>query len=78
MSWRKYTIDELLTLLDVNRECFHREIKIVIKADFKKELKNAGYDNPDILLDDDYIMALADPRDNTVYFETEVNIFDYL
>jgi hypothetical protein len=78
MAWRYYSKRELANLLNVSGEHFHKEIKKIIKRDFKKEMKPYGFDNPDILLNEDHIMALADPDDHNVFFETPVSIFAYI
>ncbi len=46
--------------------------------DFKMELAKMGVENPDILLDSNNIMTLADPSDHTIFFQKTVSIFDYI
>lgn len=73
-----YTSEEIGILLNVSGEEFHREIKKIIKADFKTELKTLGVNNPDILLNDKNIMRLADPRDHSKYYDTDLEITAYI
>ena len=74
---RHYTSEELADFLQISEEDFHREIKKLIKADFKQELKDMKIENPDILLDKEHMIYLADPRNHDIYYETEVNFYDY-
>jgi hypothetical protein len=78
MPVRFYTKKELCILLRVSEEYFHSEIKKIIKKDFKSELKVLKVENPDILLDENNFIFLADPKDHNNFFETFVNIFDYI
>ncbi|MDI1316266.1 hypothetical protein [Flavobacterium sp.] len=73
-----YSKEEISDLLNVDGEEFHREIKKIIKADFKAELKRINVTNPDILLDDKYKMRLADPRDHNNFYDTDLEIHEYL
>ena len=73
-----YSKQRIAQLLGVTETQFHREIKKIIKMDFKMELANMGVENPDILLDSNNIMTLADPSDHTIFFQTTVSIFDYI
>lgn len=76
MAWRHYTSIELIELLQVSDEVFHRIIKKQIKK--ISRMKAHGIDNPDILLNEQYVIALADPRKHNFFFETEINIFAYI
>ena len=73
-----YSSKQISELLGVIEEDFHRKIKKQIKAEFKVELDTIGVINPDILLDSDYRMYLADPRNHNNFFDTELSIFDYI
>ena len=77
MSWIKYNVSDLAQLLNVTEEDFHRKIKKMIKRDFKKELERQNFENPDIHLDENFVMRLVDPRDNTNYFDTDLDIYAY-
>ena len=78
MGWKFYNSQELSNLLGISEEELHRKVKRLIKRDFKLELKRIGIKNPDILLNDDHLFSLADPRDHDKCFNTEISIFDYL
>ena len=77
MPVRYFTKKELSVLLNVSEEFFHTEIKKIIKKDLKVDLKQFGVENPDILLDENYLMTLADPNDHNNFFVTGISIFDY-
>jgi len=76
--FRKFPIIYLADILNVTEREFHREIKPLIIADYKKELQSNGIQNPDIGLDKDSNIYLVDPNNPSNYVETRINIFDYL
>lgn len=78
MAWKFYSKKELTKLLGVTESHFHDEIKKIIKKDFKNDLIPLGFGNPDILLNESFIMALADPKNHNNFLETTVSIFDYI
>lgn len=78
MALRFYTSKELGILLQVSEETFHREIKRLMKKDFEAELKVIGVSNPDVLLDADNKLFLADPRNHNVFVTTHLSVFDYI
>lgn len=63
--------------LSVERRVFHREIKPIILADFPEILEKLKVTNPDIGLDKDDIIYLADPNHNIV-LSTKSNISLYI
>ena len=64
--------------LKTDRRKFHREIKPIIINDFKDELKKAGIRNPDIGLDENEFIYLADPVDHTKAIETKLKLSTYI
>jgi len=76
--FRNFYIQYLADLLEINERIFHREVKPLILADFKTELKNIKVQNPDLGLDEDYKIYLVDPRNSLNYIETGISIFDYI
>lgn len=52
---------QLARILDTTEKEYHRNIKPIIKRDFRQELKQKEIDNPDIGLDEDDTMYLVDP-----------------
>ena len=78
MAWRHFTSEELSLLLGISEEEFHRKVKKMIKRDFKSELKELNVNNPDILLDENQIMRLADPRDHSNFYTTNLDINSYI
>jgi hypothetical protein len=76
--FRNFSIQYLADLLEINERIFHREVKPLILADFKTELKNIKVQNPDLGLDEDYKIYLVDPRNSLNYIETGISIFDYI
>ncbi len=78
MPWRFHSNNELAAILGISVEEFHRNTKKLIKRDFKKELEIMHVTNPDILLDENMKMAIADPRDHTNFFVTDLEISAYL
>jgi hypothetical protein len=77
MAWKYYNNKELAGLLEVSEEDFHREIKRRIKKDFESELDSIDIRNPDILLNEDYMIRLADPRDHVNYYDTGLDFLSY-
>jgi len=55
-----YSTEFLARKFKVDRRKFHREIKQIIINDFKKELQKEGIKNPDIGLDENENIYLAD------------------
>ena len=78
MPWRHHTSGELSQLLGISEEDFHRRIKKIIKRDFKVELENLEIRNPDILLDNNQMIALADPRDHNNFYVTNLELNSYI
>jgi hypothetical protein len=73
-----YSSQELAKILKVSEEDFHRQTKRLIKKDFENELKKIAVTNPDILLNENKIIFLADPRDHNNFVNTNLSIFDYI
>ena len=78
MPPKYYDKKQIADLLGITIGEFHHEVKKLIKKDFKEELAQFGVDNPDILLDEQNLMYLADSEDHNSYIETNVSIFDYI
>ena len=72
------TIADFAQLLEVSEDCFHREIKKIIKMDFKKETKLMGIKNPDIGIDCDNNIVLVDPNNKYNHRYTNISIFNYI
>jgi hypothetical protein len=72
-----YNEEYLANKLGIDRRTFHREIKPIILSDFPEILKELGVDNPDIGLDKQNIIYLADPN-HTNIISTDWSIFSYL
>jgi hypothetical protein len=72
-----YSTEFLAKKFKVDRRKFHREIKQIIINDFKRELLEEGIKNPDIGLDENNNIYLADSNHSTV-IETNLNISAYL
>jgi len=75
-----YDIKYLAKLLNVSEREFHSQIKPLIVRDFQSELKRMGVKNPDILLDENHLIYLADPTNHKVPspIATNVEIFSYI
>jgi hypothetical protein len=52
-------------------------IKVFLKDDFWEELKQYNIDNPDIGIDKNGLIILADPRDRSIFIETKMNYKEY-
>jgi hypothetical protein len=76
---KKPTKFELAILLGISEEDFHREIKPLIKRQFKEELLKImdKTDNPDIWLDYDNNIVLVNPKDMNKQYPTGISIFSY-
>jgi len=77
-DWKHYTPEELSQLLGISTEKFHREVKKLIKRDFKTELRALEIDNPDIFLNRDNHIRLVDPRNHSNYYDTNLDINLYI
>lgn len=74
MEIRFHDQEYLATILGVDRQSFHRSIKPQIIRDFRDELESANIQNPDIGLNDNEEIILADPNDHTRTIETKTSI----
>jgi len=76
MEIRFYDETHLANLLGVDRRIFHRTIKPQIIKDFPEILMKLHVDNPDIGLDENNVIHLAD-HSHTKILPTQLTIFDY-
>jgi len=76
--FKVYDSRYLASLLDITEREFHRNVKPIIVADFRVELRQNGIQNPDIGLDDLNNLYLVDPLDISNFIFTELNIESYL
>lgn len=74
---KKPTKSELGNMLGISGENFHKKIKPKIKKDFARELKAKDIDNPDIWLNEDNMITLVNPGDQTKFIETALSIYSY-
>lgn len=63
--------------LGIDRRMFHRKIKPIILSDFPEICKELGSDNPDIGLDAENNLYLAN-IEHTIVKQTGLSIFDYI
>ena len=76
MAVRFYDEKFLAKKLGVEKRYFHRIVKPQILKDFFEILIELNVENPDIGLDENDIIYLADPNHKTVK-STQLTIFDY-
>ena len=69
---------ELVVILGIRKEEFHREIKPIIKLDFKDELQKKFHaDNPYIWLDEKFNMILVNPQNDNEKLDANLSIYNY-
>ena len=72
-----YDEEYLARQLKMSAREFHQKVKPIIKADFSELLKELDSKNPDIGIDPDNMIYLADPGHLKI-LPTNFSIFDYL
>ena len=78
MAYRYYDKNELGNILGTSGEDFHRNIKKLIKLDFKMELIGISVTNPDIWLDTGtHLMRLVDPDNSSNFYDTNLDFRSY-
>ena len=68
---KEHELKQLLVTNDIHI------IKDLLKSDFYVELKKANIDNPDIGLEENGFIILADPRNRRIFIVTKVHYTEY-